>query len=73
MVQNTDIRTNPNKAMKPYSPQTNAGRTRAQDDIHHRTADQSKKDANASAKVARHAARQEGRQQERILAPFFRD
>jgi hypothetical protein len=47
--------------MKPYSPNTNIGRTVAGEDIHHRTADQPRRAAKIAAKAARHAARQEGR------------
>lgn len=46
--------------MKPYVPATNLGRTRAGDDIHHRTADQPRAAARKSAKAARHGARQDG-------------
>jgi len=49
--------------MKPYAPATNLGRTRAQDDIHHRTADQPREAAVAAAKAARHGARQDGKAQ----------
>lgn len=45
--------------MHPYSPHTNKGRTRAGDDIHHRTADLPRAGAKAAAKAARHAARQD--------------
>lgn len=44
--------------MKPYSPETKSGRTKAVDDIHHKTADVPKCWANASAKAQRKAARQ---------------
>ncbi len=44
--------------MKPYTPATNKGRTVGGNDIHHRTADQPRKGATASAKAMRHAARQ---------------
>jgi hypothetical protein len=47
--------------MKPYTPSTNIGRTRGVDDIHHKTADQPRKEANKTAKAARHAARQDGK------------
>lgn len=47
--------------MKPYAPETNSGRTRAVDDIHHRTADQPRAAARKTAKATRHAARQQGR------------
>lgn len=46
--------------MKPYTPETNKGRIVA-GDIHHRTADQPRKDAKIAAKAMRHAARQDGR------------
>lgn len=49
--------------MHPYSPRNHKGRTVAGHDIHHRTADQPKEAANASAKAMRHAARQDGRRQ----------
>jgi hypothetical protein len=48
--------------MKPYTPETDRGRTVGGHDIHHKTADQPKAAAKASAKSMRHAARQEGRQ-----------
>ncbi len=51
--------------MKPYSPQSNKGRTVSVDDVHHKTADQSKQAANAAAKSLRKAARQEGARQAR--------
>jgi hypothetical protein len=47
--------------MKPYSPATSKGRTVAGDDVHHKTADQPKRAANASAKALRHAARQDAK------------
>lgn len=47
--------------MKPYAPTTDTGRTRAVDDVHHRTADQPRRAAKASAKALRHAARQQAR------------
>lgn len=46
--------------MKPYTSQTAKGRTVGGDDIHHRTADQPKSAAQASAKSQRKAARQSG-------------
>jgi hypothetical protein len=49
--------------MKPYAPPTNLGRKRSVDDIHHRTADQPRADAEKSAKVARHGARQAGKRE----------
>lgn len=51
--------------MKPYSPATNKGRTVAGDDVHHKTADQSRTAANAAAKSLRKAARQDGKEQSR--------
>lgn len=47
--------------MRPYSPPSNRGRTRAGDDIHHRTADQPRTAARHAAKAARHGARQAAR------------
>ena len=49
--------------MKPYSPFSNKGRTVSIEDIHHRSADQSRLGdrAAAKAKAMRHAARQGGR------------
>lgn len=46
--------------MRPYTPNTNKGRTVGCDDIHHKTADQPKQDANAAASTMRSAARQDG-------------
>lgn len=46
--------------MKPYTPETNKGRKVGGHDIHHRTADQPRKDAKIAAKTMRHAARQDG-------------
>lgn len=54
--------------MKPYAPPTNIGRTRAVDDIHHRTADQPRADAKKTAKAARHGARQAGKQEAMAVA-----
>ncbi len=51
--------------MKPYTSDDNKGRTRAGDDIHHRTADQPRAAARKSAKAARHSARQAGQRQAR--------
>jgi hypothetical protein len=48
--------------MRPYSPETNKGRHLAGHDVHHKTADQPKTFANASAKKLKKAARQEGRE-----------
>jgi hypothetical protein len=53
--------------MKPYAPPTNIGRTRAVDDIHHRTADQPRADAKKAAKAVRHAARQAGKQEAQVV------
>jgi hypothetical protein len=49
--------------MKAYTADSNKGRTVGGDDIHHKTADQPKRSANAAAKAQRHAARQEGKRQ----------
>lgn len=49
--------------MKAYSPATNRGRTVGGDDVHHKTADQPKRAANAAAKALRHAARQAAKKQ----------
>lgn len=51
--------------MKPLSPATNVGRTIAGDDVNHRTADDTRRAAARAAKALRHAARQEGHEQER--------
>lgn len=48
--------------MRPYSPDTDKGRTRAGDDIHHRTADLPRAGAKTVAKASRHAARQDARE-----------
>ena len=48
--------------MKPYTRNDDKGRTRAGDDIHHRTADIPREGARKVAKSARHAARQDGRE-----------
>ena len=47
--------------MRPYSPDTDKGRTRAGDDIHHRTADMQRAGSKTVAKATRHAARQDAR------------
>lgn len=47
-------------AMKPLSPPTNKARTVCVDDIHHRTADQSRSAAGLAAKAMKHAERQQG-------------
>jgi hypothetical protein len=44
--------------MKAYSPSTNKGRTVAIDDVHHKTADQSKKESLAASKSLKHSVRQ---------------
>lgn len=49
--------------MKAYSPNTNKGRTVGVDDVHHKTADQPRRAANAAAKALRHAARQDAKKQ----------
>lgn len=49
--------------MRPFTPNTNKGRTWAGDDIHHKTADQPARDRGARAKSAKHAARQDGQRQ----------
>lgn len=52
--------------MKPYTPATSKGRTVGGDDLHHKTADQPKRAANAAAKSMRHAARQDGKRQSNV-------
>lgn len=47
--------------MQPLTPTSNAGRTAARDDIHHKTADGGRAHREAQAKACRHAARQEAR------------
>jgi len=47
--------------MKPYTANTNAGRTKGRDDIHHRTYDGGKLNRKATAKAQRKAARQQGK------------
>lgn len=49
--------------MKPYAAATNAGRTKAGDDIHHKTHDGGLTNRKATAKAQRKAARQQGRKQ----------
>jgi len=49
--------------MRPYTPDTNKGRTVARDDIHHETADGGFSHRIARAKTARKAARRDGRQE----------
>jgi hypothetical protein len=46
--------------MRPYTPNTKKGRTVGCDDIHHKTADQPKRGANAAANTMRSATRQDG-------------
>ncbi|WP_415913198.1 hypothetical protein [Neptuniibacter sp. QD37_11] len=47
--------------MKPYAPkQSNKWRTASRDDIHRKTADQSRQQQVRVGKSAKHAARQEG-------------
>lgn len=49
--------------MKPYTANTSAGRIKARDDIHHKTADGGRSNRSATAKAQRHAARQEAKKQ----------
>lgn len=49
--------------MKPYTADTNAGRTKSSDDIHHKTFDGGKLNRPAAAKAQRKAARQQGKKQ----------
>lgn len=49
--------------MKPYTSDTNAGRTKVRDDIHHKTADGGRTNRAATAKAQRKAARQQGKKQ----------
>lgn len=49
--------------MKPYTADTNAGRIKARDDIHHKTADGGLANRAATAKVQRKAARRSGKKQ----------
>lgn len=49
--------------MRPYTPSTSTGRTKARDDIHHKTADGGRSNRFATAKAQRHAARQEAKKQ----------
>ena len=44
--------------MKPHTSDTNTGRTKARDDIHHKTADGGRTNRAATAKAQRKAARQ---------------
>lgn len=47
--------------MKPYVANTNSGRTKARDDIHHKTYDGGKLNRQAKAKSQRKAARRYGK------------
>lgn len=47
--------------MKPYTANDNAGRTKARDDIHHRTQDGGTANRAATAKTQRKAARRDGK------------
>ena len=47
--------------MRPYTPDTDKGRTRDGDDIQHRTTDLPRRGAVVVAKAARHGARQDGK------------
>ena len=49
--------------MRVYAPETKKGRHLAGHDVHHKTADMPKADANAQARRLRKAARQQGRAQ----------
>lgn len=49
--------------MKPYTSDSNSGRAKARDDIHHRTAEYGKLHRTAAAKAQRKAARQDGKRQ----------
>lgn len=49
--------------MKPYTADTNAGRIKARDDIHHKTADGGNANRTATAKAQRKAARQLAKKQ----------
>lgn len=50
--------------MKPYAPQQdNKWRTASRDDIHRKSADQSRRQQIAAGKRGKHAARQEGQKQ----------
>lgn len=51
--------------MKVYAPHTGIGRTRAADDVSHRTSDQPRAAAKKAAKRLRHAARQDGKREAR--------
>lgn len=47
--------------MRPYTSETNAGRVKARDDIHHATCDCGRSHRRATAKAQRHAARQQAK------------
>lgn len=47
--------------MKPLSPSSNKGRRVSGDDVHHRTADQTRAGAKTSAKMLKHSARQQAK------------
>ena len=49
--------------MKPYTAETNSGRIKARDDIHHKTADGGRANRYATAKAQRKAARQNAKKQ----------
>lgn len=49
--------------MKPYTADSNAGRIKARDDIHHKTADGGATNRTATAKAQRKAARRDGKKQ----------
>jgi hypothetical protein len=49
--------------MKPYTPQTKIGRSQGGHDIHHKTADVGPGWRNATAKKAKHAARQHAKKE----------
>lgn len=53
--------------MKPYTASTNAGRTKALDDIHHKTNDGGQANRKATAKAQRKSARRQGHQQAAAL------
>ena len=47
--------------MKPYVDETNSGRVKARDDIHHKTQDGGLLNRDATAKAQRKAARRQGK------------
>lgn len=49
--------------MQPYVAQTNSGRIKARDDIHHHTSDGGLNNRRATAKAQRKAARRDGAKQ----------